>query len=98
MRSSGGTNFGLAWSVVTRTKSTMACFAGPSFHEGSGSGCITLDLLSAESAGMTAHINAAMAANNDKALVIRLCFICLAGGVLFSDGECCCERLLGKTD
>jgi hypothetical protein len=45
----------------------------------SGSVCVTLDLLSAESAGMTAHINAAMAANNDKVLVIRLCFICLVG-------------------
>ena len=37
MRSSGGTNFGLPCSVVARTKSTMACLAGPSFHEGSGS-------------------------------------------------------------
>ena len=37
MRSSGGTNFGLALSVVARTNSTIACFAGPSFHEGSGS-------------------------------------------------------------
>jgi len=33
MRSSGGTNFGLARSVVARTKSRIACFAGPSFHE-----------------------------------------------------------------
>ena len=80
MRSSGGTIFGLAWSVVTRTKSTMACFAGPSFHEGRGSVCVALDLLSAESAVMTVHINAAMAANNDKALVIRLRFTCLAEG------------------
>src|SRR5664279_3287558 len=37
MRSSGGTNFGLALSVVVLTKSRMACFAGPSFHEGNGS-------------------------------------------------------------
>src|SRR5271170_8164287 len=37
MRSSGGTNFGLAGSVVTRTKSRIACFAGPSFHEANGS-------------------------------------------------------------
>src|SRR5262245_33689563 len=37
MRSSGGTNFGLALSVVARTKSTIACFAGPSFHDGKGS-------------------------------------------------------------
>ena len=37
MRSSSGTNFAPPASVVTRTKSTMACFAGPSFHEGSGS-------------------------------------------------------------
>ena len=35
MRSSGGTNFGLARSVVARTKSTIACLAGPSFHDGS---------------------------------------------------------------
>src|SRR5438045_9507501 len=37
MRSSGGTKFGPPVSVVALTKSTMACFAGPSFHEGSGS-------------------------------------------------------------
>ena len=54
-------------------------FRRPSFHEGRGSVCVALDLLSAESAVMTAHINAAMAANNDKALVIRLRFTCLAG-------------------
>jgi hypothetical protein len=71
MRSSGGTNFGLAYSVATRTKSTMACFAGPSFHEGRGSVCVTLDLLSADSAGMTAHIHAAMAANNDILLCVE---------------------------
>src|SRR3981189_3496210 len=35
MRSSGGTNVGLERSVVTRTKSTIACFAGPSFHDDS---------------------------------------------------------------
>ncbi len=34
MRSSGGTNLGLALSVVAFTKSMIACFAGPSFHEG----------------------------------------------------------------
>src|SRR4029453_3246346 len=39
MRASGGTNFGPALSVVARTKSTIACLAGPSFHEGSGSVC-----------------------------------------------------------
>ena len=33
MRSSGGTKSGLALSVVAFTKSTIACFAGPSFHE-----------------------------------------------------------------
>ena len=37
MRSSGGTNLELALSVVAFTKSTIACFAAPSFHEGSGS-------------------------------------------------------------
>src|SRR5271154_342983 len=35
MRSSGGTNFGFARSVVSRTKLRIACFAGPSFHDGS---------------------------------------------------------------
>ena len=37
MRWAGGTNCLLAASVVARTKSTTACLAGPSFHEGSGS-------------------------------------------------------------
>ena len=36
-RASGGTNFGLALSVVAFTKSRIACLAGPSFQEGSGS-------------------------------------------------------------
>ncbi len=31
----GGQKFGLPLSVVVRTKSTMARFAAPSFHEGS---------------------------------------------------------------
>jgi hypothetical protein len=31
----GGTNFGFARSVVSRTKSRIACLEGPSFHEGS---------------------------------------------------------------
>src|SRR5215468_3635764 len=35
MRSSGGTNFELVRLVVDRTKSKIACFAGPSFHEAS---------------------------------------------------------------
>src|SRR5690242_21411274 len=37
MRSSGGTKFELAWSVVVRTNSMIACFAGPSFHDASWS-------------------------------------------------------------
>jgi hypothetical protein len=37
MRSSAGTNWALALSVVVLTKLTIACFAGPSLHEGSGS-------------------------------------------------------------
>ena len=37
MRSSGATKFAPPVSVVALTKSTMAFFAGPSFHEGSGS-------------------------------------------------------------
>src|SRR5271165_3706433 len=40
MRSSGGTNFGLPLSVVVFTNSRIACFAGPSFHEGSGSAAV----------------------------------------------------------
>ncbi len=39
MRSSGGTKFGLARSVVVFTKSKIACFAGPSFQDASGSFC-----------------------------------------------------------
>jgi hypothetical protein len=37
MRCSGGTNFALFLSVVVLTKSTIAFFAGPSFHEASRS-------------------------------------------------------------
>ena len=37
MRASGGTNLGLALSVVTLTSSTMVFLAGPSFQDGSGS-------------------------------------------------------------
>ena len=37
MRSSGGTKSGLDLSVVAFTKSTIACLAAPSFHDGSGS-------------------------------------------------------------
>src|SRR6185312_7371114 len=39
MRSSGGTNFGLARSVVVLTKSRIACFAGPSFHDPNARSC-----------------------------------------------------------
>src|SRR5262245_36887945 len=39
MRSAGGTNLGLAASVVSFTNATMACLAGPSFQDGSGSVC-----------------------------------------------------------
>ena len=35
MRSSGGTNRGLDWSVVSFTNLRIACLAEPSFHEGS---------------------------------------------------------------
>ncbi|HSD49993.1 MAG TPA: hypothetical protein VLG48_01200, partial [Candidatus Methylomirabilis sp.] len=37
MCSAGGTNFGLPWVVVACTNVRIACLAGPSFHEGSGS-------------------------------------------------------------
>src|SRR4051794_6113528 len=39
MRCSAGRNFELAWSVVDRTKSRIACLAGPSFHEPNGPPC-----------------------------------------------------------
>src|SRR6266404_1159263 len=37
MRASIGTNLGLVLSVVACTKSKIACFAGPSFHDDRGS-------------------------------------------------------------
>jgi hypothetical protein len=37
-RAPGGTKSELPAVVVTVTNLTIACFAGPSFHEGSGSG------------------------------------------------------------
>ena len=37
MRASGATNFALPFSVVALTNSTIAFFAAPSFHDGSGS-------------------------------------------------------------
>src|SRR5947207_14659486 len=40
MRSSGGTKLGLAWSVVALTKSRIACFAGPSFHDPNALPCV----------------------------------------------------------
>src|SRR5262245_31504155 len=39
MRASGGTNFGLLFSVVVFTNSTIAFLAAPSFQDGSWSGC-----------------------------------------------------------
>src|SRR6266481_1824166 len=39
IRSAGGTKFGLPFVVVVFTNSTIAFFAAPSFHEGSGSVC-----------------------------------------------------------
>src|SRR6516164_3516899 len=36
MRCSGGRNFELPCSVVARTKSSIACLAAPSFHDGNG--------------------------------------------------------------
>ena len=39
MRASGGTNCGLVLSVVVLTSAMMACLAGPSAQEGSGSVC-----------------------------------------------------------
>src|SRR5260370_24415578 len=77
MRSAGGPNFELAWRGVRWKTSRMTGFGGPSLHKGRGSVWVALCLLSAASAGKRAHINAAMAANNDKPVVIRLRFICL---------------------
>ena len=37
MRASGATNFGLLFSVVALTNSTIVYFAAPSFHDGSES-------------------------------------------------------------
>ena len=50
MRASGGTNVGLALSVVERTKATMACFDAPSFQDGSGSVWATATVLAARPA------------------------------------------------
>jgi hypothetical protein len=74
----------------------MACFATSSFHEESGPVCVALGLLSAGKAGMAADINAAVAASNDKPVMIRLRFICLILMYVerefhISDGECRCE-------
>src|SRR5262249_30772021 len=38
--SSGGTNFEPPCSVVARTKSSIACLAGPSFHDPSELSCV----------------------------------------------------------
>jgi hypothetical protein len=62
MRSAAGTNFGLAWSVVSFTKVVIACFAGPSFHEGSGSpdvadcACEETGMNCDDKAGSTANV------------------------------------------
>jgi hypothetical protein len=58
MRSSGGTNFGLERSVVARTKSTIACFAGPSFHEASvfAASCAHAVVAPSHSAGKTTTV------------------------------------------
>ena len=48
----GGANLALPFSVVVRTKSTIACLAGPSFHEGSGSWAFALVELAATSTNM----------------------------------------------
>src|SRR5437870_13004917 len=63
MRSSGATKFAPPVSVVALTKSTMACFAGPSFHEGSGSWAWVLV--------KPARVIAS------RAMVMRVVFMCL---------------------
>src|SRR5215467_813449 len=61
MRCSAGTNVGLDWLTVARTKSTIAFFAGPSFHEANGSS-------KAEETGPTAPITASAAEPLNKFL------------------------------
>src|SRR5271170_7494696 len=60
MRSSGGTNFELLRSVVSRTKSSIACFAGPSFHEGStpleAEVCAEADVRDVDKMGSNANV------------------------------------------
>src|ERR1700722_13391253 len=61
MRSSRGTNFGLARSVVSRTKSRIACLADPSFHDGNGpleavSADAEMDKGGADTAGSNANV------------------------------------------
>src|SRR5215472_9269905 len=61
MRCSARTYAGLDWLEVARTKSRMAFFAGPSFHEGSGSS-------DAEDTGPTAPAIASAADPLNKSL------------------------------
>ena len=62
----GGKDSGVRGIDAFCTKFTMACLVTPSFHEGRGSFWIALGLLSAASAGTTAHINAAVAASSEE--------------------------------
>src|SRR5208282_6811017 len=60
MRSAGGTKLGPPSVVVVLTKSTIACFACPSFHEGSGSpaasACAETEKSGADKAGNAAIV------------------------------------------
>src|SRR5664279_88858 len=58
MRCPGGTKSGLAGSVLTFTKLRIACFAGPAFHDGSGScACATAEAISVKQNNMEIEKN-----------------------------------------
>ena len=70
MRSSGGTNVGLAWSVVAATNARIACFAGPSFHEASGSVWARAGATNSRTAQ-----SAKATANQDRLMPVKCLFI-----------------------
>ena len=61
----GGTNCGLAGRRCPSTKATIACLAGPSFHEGSGSVCASA---CAPEASEAARISARADRENETSL------------------------------
>jgi hypothetical protein len=65
MRSSGGTNFGLASSVVARTKSRIACLALPSFDDAKGIGICCLRRTFVDTNGLMSAGNSAKLENQN---------------------------------